>query len=711
MILTKCIYIVDRLWDREIDRVFKKVKEGLEEFDFIYVKLQDCDNQSQKEKLEGDLKKEIKKLQRSRELIKNWMSGSEVKDKKPLIEHRKLIEHEMERFKEVEKMMKTKAFSNEALASTTEVVDPRKKEKMECADFIQNNIEELQRQMEATEAEIDQVFSSMKKKKHDTSKQTQIDNLQEKLSRHKWHISMLESILRHLENDNIEVEQINDIKEDIEYYVDSNDDPNFIEDDTFYDTLGLDEMEDSFAVIPDENDVQSMPDENEIKDKVKEKEKEKEKDKPVEKPIEKPVEKEKKKVEKDKIEKIVLDDKKSSTSTTASSNNSPSLKNVSLGSTLAASANVSTPSGTPKLNYASVAMSGIKKPLTPAAVSYASLASSLNNANNIYNHSTPPQQTDNDTAMTPHTTPSSLSIQMNKLSLDETSQMYQKRDQQQQQQRNIEQIQQSSESSIINTPTTTSSTTLDYIEKLADANASRILKNSISSNEYIPNIQNALHFLNSENFDNLPQGFDQYVEAIETAKNRLFKFKKQEELHVPSKKSQPPAMICETKLPSYDEIKIYLENSLMNCPDSYDADKPHNYMPVNPHFTQANFPDDPLPELIGSTKTLEMVNVDTLFYAFYYSNLRMPSQYSNYHNLEPNPDDDYLQFAAANELHRRGWNYQAHTHTWFQKDEEMGEGNWKSFDYKDTWICRRNTNFKYDANDIEKRYFSWSEFV
>ncbi len=39
-----------------------------------------------------DLKKEIKKLQRLRDQIKTWLSGSEVKDKKPLIEQRKLIE-------------------------------------------------------------------------------------------------------------------------------------------------------------------------------------------------------------------------------------------------------------------------------------------------------------------------------------------------------------------------------------------------------------------------------------------------------------------------------------------------------------------------------------------------------------------------------------------------------------------------------------------
>ena len=49
-------------------------------------------NTSQKDKLEDALKKEIKKLQRSRDKIKGWASMSEIKDKKPLMDKRKLIE-------------------------------------------------------------------------------------------------------------------------------------------------------------------------------------------------------------------------------------------------------------------------------------------------------------------------------------------------------------------------------------------------------------------------------------------------------------------------------------------------------------------------------------------------------------------------------------------------------------------------------------------
>jgi CCR4-NOT transcription complex subunit 3 len=42
--------------------------------------------------LEDSLKKEIKKLQRSRDKIKGWASQNDIKDKKPLLDQRKLIE-------------------------------------------------------------------------------------------------------------------------------------------------------------------------------------------------------------------------------------------------------------------------------------------------------------------------------------------------------------------------------------------------------------------------------------------------------------------------------------------------------------------------------------------------------------------------------------------------------------------------------------------
>ena len=84
--------MTSRKTQQEIDKTFKKVDEGIEEFNSIYDKIYSSQNAAQKDKLEDNLKREIKKLQRSRDQIKTWAAGNEVKDKSTLMENRKRIE-------------------------------------------------------------------------------------------------------------------------------------------------------------------------------------------------------------------------------------------------------------------------------------------------------------------------------------------------------------------------------------------------------------------------------------------------------------------------------------------------------------------------------------------------------------------------------------------------------------------------------------------
>ena len=81
-----------RKLQQEIDKENKRVDEGIALFEGIHDKLIGSQNASQKEKLEDALKKEIKKLQRSRDKIKGWASSNDIKDKKPLLEKRRAIE-------------------------------------------------------------------------------------------------------------------------------------------------------------------------------------------------------------------------------------------------------------------------------------------------------------------------------------------------------------------------------------------------------------------------------------------------------------------------------------------------------------------------------------------------------------------------------------------------------------------------------------------
>lgn len=85
--------MAQRKLQQEIDKCYKKVAEGIQAFESIYDKIQQTTNASQKEKLEDSLKREIKKLQRHRDQIKTWAASNEIKDKKPLLEQRKLIEN------------------------------------------------------------------------------------------------------------------------------------------------------------------------------------------------------------------------------------------------------------------------------------------------------------------------------------------------------------------------------------------------------------------------------------------------------------------------------------------------------------------------------------------------------------------------------------------------------------------------------------------
>lgn len=84
--------MTSRKTQQEIDKTFKKVAEGIATFEGIHEKIKTSTNAAQKDKLEDNLKREIKKLQRFRDQIKSWAAGNEVKDKQPLIDQRKAIE-------------------------------------------------------------------------------------------------------------------------------------------------------------------------------------------------------------------------------------------------------------------------------------------------------------------------------------------------------------------------------------------------------------------------------------------------------------------------------------------------------------------------------------------------------------------------------------------------------------------------------------------
>ncbi|CAK4082613.1 unnamed protein product [Aphanomyces euteiches] len=223
----------------EIDRTLKKVAEGVEVFNSIWDKVYSAAGQAQKEKHEADLKKEIKKLQRFRDQIKTWISSSDVKDKRPLMETRRLIESKMEEFKVCEKETKTKAYSKEGLAQA-ERLDPAEQAKQNTIGWIQEDLTQFAEQIDSMECELERLRGGKGKKN-----KSDMENLDLIIARHKWHTLKLEQIARLLDNDAIEPTDVDGLKDDIDYYLEANQEPDFMDtygEDDIYEALDLDSL-------------------------------------------------------------------------------------------------------------------------------------------------------------------------------------------------------------------------------------------------------------------------------------------------------------------------------------------------------------------------------------------------------------------------------------------------------------------------------------
>ncbi|KAK2680867.1 hypothetical protein RAB80_002660 [Fusarium oxysporum f. sp. vasinfectum] len=242
---------------QEVDKCFKKVSEGVAEFEAIYEKIEQSSNPAQKDKLEDNLKREIKKLQRLRDQIKTWAASNDIKDKAPLLEHRKLIETQMEKFKAVEKAMKTKAYSKEGLSAAAKL-DPKEQAKVEASEFLSGMVDELEQQIETLEAEGESIQATMKKGKNNTAKAERIAEVERIIERHKWHQGKLELIRRSLENGGVEPEQVTDLEESIRYYVSDGMNEDFMEDEEMYEELDLEDEEGTYGMGADNEKNSSL---------------------------------------------------------------------------------------------------------------------------------------------------------------------------------------------------------------------------------------------------------------------------------------------------------------------------------------------------------------------------------------------------------------------------------------------------------------------
>mmetsp|Transcript_4548 Transcript_4548/g.9783 ORF Transcript_4548/g.9783 Transcript_4548/m.9783 type:complete len:769 (-) Transcript_4548:780-3086(-) len=200
----------ERKLKAEIERTLKKVLEGQELFEDLWQQVHETDNNNQREKLEGELKKEIKKLQRLREQIKAWIAGADIKDKQPLMDARKSIERDMERFKACEKEAKIKGINR------VHINDPKEKAKEDARDWINSTVDALTSKVEESEYEMEELQGNIKKKQKPPPRLLELEEL---VNRHKEHIVRLEKVLRCIDNEAIAPEELEDIKADMELYL------------------------------------------------------------------------------------------------------------------------------------------------------------------------------------------------------------------------------------------------------------------------------------------------------------------------------------------------------------------------------------------------------------------------------------------------------------------------------------------------------------
>ena len=133
-------------------------------------------------------------------------------------------------------------------------------------------------------------------------------------------------------------------------------------------------------------------------------------------------------------------------------------------------------------------------------------------------------------------------------------------------------------------------------------------------------------------------------------------------------------------------------------------------MPRNPYQSPAYYPQQPL-RLLSSPQLFAQLDVETLFYVFYY----LPGTYQqcvsppSIHLITLDADvcgcDRYL---AAKELKRQSWRFHVKYLTWFQRHsepqaitDEYEQGVYVYFGWEGSWCQRKKSDFRF-----EYRYLS-----
>lgn len=232
----------NRKLQKEVETVFKKIHEGVDLFNYYFQRHEASSNDSQREKLEADLKKEIKKLQKFRDQIKTWQGNDSLETTiapQKLQEHRRLVEEAMECYKEVEKTSKMKSYSNQSimLAALNDNEQELTSEAREAVDFLVEIEEDLQDQNEKLDEEYEKLSQKKVRKNNLLAIEERKLELESFKSRNEFHLEKILGLLQFLKAGKLAGELVMTIQEDLNFYVESNQEPDFMDDETMYDEL------------------------------------------------------------------------------------------------------------------------------------------------------------------------------------------------------------------------------------------------------------------------------------------------------------------------------------------------------------------------------------------------------------------------------------------------------------------------------------------
>ena len=541
----------------------------------------------------------------------------------------------MEKFKAVEKEMKTKQYSKEGLSAATKL-DPKEKEKMDVADFLGEMVEQLSQQIEAAEAEMDTLQAGLKKKKGDSGKSDRVSELERTVERHKWHTGKLEILLRALENGSVETDQVKDLEDSIKYYVEQNQELDFVEDEELYEDLNLDAEEDAYG-FNNEMDKVSSQDAQSVQDEPS--------DEPPSRSTSIPGAKNKSQSTSENASgrrpSVQLKSPLPALSTLHSSlPNNTTTKQV---ETMKPAPLPSIPTGQP-LKYASAAAAAAASdkngvgiaPLPPPpgaaktsqtsspAASIAQPASAASPAQEPAPQPAkpvePPKQPSPAPKEEPRTTASEPAVPQPSKT---PSQPAEPQPAQQQPQ-----------------PTTSKA-------PQPPSPDSGIAGIALSHGEPAPEEEEQ----EEESIYHLPSSLADLLDSFEETKSRS----------KTTNNTDPfdPALLAQSRL---------------TCPTPSDAERPMHYKPLFPYAnTPSHYPQEPL-GIFDDPRLYSRIDTDSLFYGFYYR------------------QGTYQQYLAAKALKSQSWRFHKQYQTWFQRHEEpktiteeFEQGTYRFFDYESTW--------------------------